>query len=158
VDVLSNKLVAIVSQESDVRIYAARDLLGVRRLALANPEAVPAGVYARRYLESIGIWAELQPKVVFTLDVRACLAAVEAGHADAGMVYRTDAVISKRVRVVFEVPRDKGPAIVYPLAPVAGSKHADAAAALVRHLSGPSAIEAYKRYGFIVLAPAAGGP
>ena len=158
VDVLSNKLVAIVPPDSKLTVHAARDLLAVGHLALANPDSVPAGVYARKYLESIGLWEELRGKVVPTLDVRACLAAVEAGHADAGLVYRTDATISKRVRVAFEVPRERGPPIVYPLAPVAGSKNAEAAAAFVRHLVGPEAIGVYKRFGFIVLVAGAGGP
>lgn len=158
VDVLSNKLVAVVPPDSKLTIHAARDLLAVRQLALADPDSVPAGVYARKYLESIGLWEELRDKVAFTLDVRSCLAAVEAGHADAGMVYRTDATISKRVRVAFEVPREKGPPIVYPLAPIAGSKNAEAAAAFVRHLVGPEAIAIYKRFGFIVLVAGAGAP
>jgi molybdate transport system substrate-binding protein len=157
VDVLSNKLVAIVPLSSKLTINATHDLLAVRHLALANPETVPAGVYARKYLESIGLWEQLQAKVVPTLDVRAALAAVEAAHADAGMVYRTDATISKRVRVAFEVPREKGPPIVYPLAPIARSRNA-AAGALVRHLVGPEAIAVYKRFGFIVLAAAAAVP
>jgi len=158
VDVLSNKLVAIVPTDLKLTIHAAHDLLTVRHLALANPDSVPAGVYARKYLESIGLWPELRDKVVPTLDVRACLAAVEAGHADAGMVYRTDATISKRVRVAFEVPRDRGPPIVYPLAPIARSKNAEAAAAFVRHLVGPEAIAAYQRLGFIVLVAGSGAP
>ncbi len=158
VDVLSNVLVAIVPLKPKLAIHAPRDLLALERLALASPETVPAGVYARKYFESIGLWEELEGKVVPTLDVRASLAAVEAAHADAGMVYRTDAAISKRVRVAFEVPREKGPPIVYPLAPIAGSKNAEAAAALVRHLVGPEAISVYKRLGFIVLVAATGVP
>lgn len=157
-DVLSNKLVAIIPLSSKLTINAAHDLLAVKHLALANPETVPAGLYARKYLESIGLWEQLQAKVVPTLDVRAALAAVEAEHADAGMVYRTDATISKRVRVAFEVPRDKGAPIVYPLAPIARSKSPDAAAKLVRHLVGPEAIATYKRLGFIVLAAERGPP
>jgi molybdate transport system substrate-binding protein len=151
VDVLSNVLVAIVPLSSARAIRAPRDLLAVKYFALASPESVPVGVYARKYFESIGLWEELKGKVVPTADVRASLAAVEAEHADAGMVYRTDAAISKRVRVAFEVPRNEGPPIVYPLAPVARSKHKEAAAALVRHLVGTEAIQTYERFGFIVL-------
>jgi molybdate transport system substrate-binding protein len=158
VDVLSNKLVAIVPLDAKLTINAAHDLRAVKHLALADPLTVPAGVYARKYLESIGLWEQLRARVVPTLDVRAALAAVEAEHADAAMVYRTDATVSKRVRVAFEVPRDKGPPIVYPLAPVARSKNADGAAKLVRHLVGPEAIATYERFGFIVLAAEAGAP
>lgn len=152
VDVLSNKLVAIVPTDSMLTINTPRDLLAVKHFALANPDAVPLGVYAKKYLESIGLWEELQSRIVPTADVRASLATVEAGHAEAGMVYRTDATASKRVRIAFEVPRDKGPSIVYPLAPVAASKQKDAAAAAARYLAGPEAMAVYQRFGFILIA------
>ena len=122
----------------------------MKRLALADPQAVPAGVYARTWLESVGLWDTVKDKVVPTLNVRAALAAVESENADAGIVYRTDAAISKRVNVAFEVPRDQAPAIVYSLAPVAGSKK-PATAELVRHLTSPAAREVYGRHGFILL-------
>jgi molybdate transport system substrate-binding protein len=150
VDVLSNVLVAVVPAASTARVGNARDLLGVARLALADPHAVPAGVYARTWLESAGLWDELVDKVVPTLNVRAALAAVESEHADAGIVYRTDAAISKRVKVAFEVPREQAPAIVYPLARIAAST-TPAAAELLRYLTSAPAREVYGRYGFIVL-------
>jgi len=151
IDVLSNRLVVVVAASSPSRIDAPGGLLTVGRLALADPDAVPAGVYARAWLESLGLWGKLEAKVVPTLNVRAALAAVEAEAADAGIVYRTDAAISRRVRVAFEVPREKGPAIVYPLAPVATSRRA-ATPDLVRHLVSPAARAVYARHGFVVLA------
>jgi len=150
VDVLSNVLVAVVPAASTARLNGPGDLQKVSRLALADPQAVPAGVYARSWLESIGLWDELEDKVVPTLNVRAALSAVESENADAGIVYRTDAAISKRVKVAFEVPRDQGPAIVYPLAPLAGSKK-PATAELIRYLTSAAAREVYGRYGFVVL-------
>jgi molybdate transport system substrate-binding protein len=150
VDVLSNALVAVVPATSTARIGTAGDLLTVGRLALADPEAVPAGVYARTWLASLGLWPQLKYRVVPTLNVRAALAAVESENADAALVYRTDAAISKRVKVAFEVPRDQGPAIVYPLAPIAASRK-PATAALVAYLTSAPARDVYRRYGFIVL-------
>ena len=149
-DVLSNVLAVVVPASRTARMSRPSDLLGVKRLALADPEAVPAGVYARAWLESIGLWDKLKDKVIPTLNVRAALSAVESENVDAGIVYRTDAAISKRVKVAFEVPRDKGPAIVYPLAFLAGSKK-PAAAELVRYLTSAPAREVYRRSGFIVL-------
>ena len=108
VDVLSNVLVVVVPAASTARLSGPGDLPAVSRLALADPQAVPAGVYARTWLESIGLWDKLEDKVVPTLNVRAALAAVESENADAGIVYRTDAAISKRVKVAFEVPREPG--------------------------------------------------
>ena len=150
VDVLSNILVVVVPASRTARMSQPSDLLAVQRLALADPEAVPAGVYARTWLQSVGLWDKLKDKVIPTLNVRAALSAVESENADAGIVYRTDAAISKRVKVAFEVPRDKGPAIVYPMAPLAGSRKS-AATELVRYLTSAPAREVYRRYGFIVL-------
>ena len=149
-DVLSNVLVVVVPASSTVTMKTAQDLLARRRLALADPEAVPAGVYARTWLESAGLWDKLKDKVVPTLNVRAALAAVEAENADAGIVYRTDAGISKGVKVAFEVPREQGPTIVYPLAPIATSKKA-ATREMIQYLTSDAAREAYRRYGFVVL-------
>ncbi len=152
VNVLSNVLVVIVPFSAPARLRGPDDLRRVTRLALADPQAVPAGVYARSWLESVGLWKELQERVVPTLNVRAALSAVESGNVDAGIVYRTDARASKRVDVAFEVPREQGPAIVYPLARIATSKKA-ATADLVSTLTSPAAREVYARYGFIVLPP-----
>ena len=151
VNVLSNALVAVVPAASSLKLVAAGDLVSVRRLALADPQAVPAGVYARKYLESLGLWERLLDKVVPTLNVRAALAAVESENVDAGIVYRTDAAISKRVRVAFEVPPGQGPKIVYPLAPIAASKKMGARD-LVRYLVSADAVATYERYGFVVLS------
>jgi molybdate transport system substrate-binding protein len=150
-DVLSNALVVVLPAASEASVAAPADLKAFRRLALADPQAVPAGVYARRWLESIGLWEAVKEKVIPALNVRAALAAVESGSVDAGIVYRTDAAVSKQVKTAFTVPRDQTPAIVYPLAPLAGSKKA-ATADLVRALTSPSAREVYARHGFVVLA------
>jgi molybdate transport system substrate-binding protein len=148
--VLSNVLVAIVPAGVRAGIASPADLTSVNRLALADPQAVPAGVYARTWLESIGLWDGVKDKVIPTLNVRAALAAVESEHADAGIVYRTDAQLSKRVRIAFEVARDKGPVISYPLAPLAAAAR-PATAALVSYLVSPPALAVYRRYGFVVL-------
>jgi len=150
VDVLSNALVVVVPVGSAKRVSSVADLEGLRRLALADPEAVPAGVYARRWLESAGRWAALMGRVVPALNVRAALAAVESGDVDAGIVYRTDAALSKGVEIAFVVPRDETPPIVYPLAPIAGSSKSGTGD-LVRALTSAVAREVYARHGFLVL-------
>ena len=150
VDLLSNTLVIVVPVASTARLGGPNDLPCVNRLVLADPEAVPAGVYAKTWLQSIGLWDKVKDHVIPTLNVRAALAAVESENADAGIVYRTDSAISKRVRVAFEVPREQGPAIVYPLAPLAAGAR-PATAALLRYLTSAAAREIYGRYGFVVL-------
>lgn len=148
-DLLSNHLVIVEGRASGEPIRSPRDLERGGRIALADPEAVPAGVYARQYLEKLGLWDRVRSRVVPTLDVRAALAAVASGNVDAGFVYRTDAILEPRVRVAFEVPRDEGPRIVYPLALVRGGS--EGARALFRFLVSPQATAVFERYGFVVL-------
>lgn len=151
VDLLSNRLVVVVPLESKRTLTTPGELRGVKRLTLADPAAVPAGVYAKAWLEGQGLWKELEARVVPTLDVRAALAAVEAGRVDAGVVYATDAAQSKRVRVVLTVPEGQGPRIVYPVAALSKGKAPGAARAFVRFLQGDAARRAFEKYGFIVL-------
>ena len=148
-DLLSNQLVVVEARAAGEPIRSPRDLERGLRIALADPEAVPAGVYARQYLEKLGLWDRVRARVVPTLDVRAALAAVASGNVDAGFVYRTDAILEPRVRVAFEVPRDEGPRIVYPLALVRGGS--EEARALFRFLVSQEATEVFERYGFVVL-------
>ncbi len=151
VEVLSNTLVVVVPAGAPRKLGAPAEIASFSRLALADPEAVPAGVYARQYLESLGLWSRLADRVVPTLNVRAALAAVESENVPAAIVYRTDAALSKRVQVAFEVPREAGPRIVYVMAPLA--RTGTAGRALAGALFAPSAVRVYQRYGFIVLPP-----
>jgi len=150
VDLLSNRLVVVVPAGAPTAPVTAEDLVAVRRLALGDPEAVPAGIYARQWLEKRGLWKRLRDRVVPTLDVRSALAAVESGNADAGIVYRTDAAISRRVRVALVVPAGEAPRIVYPAALLAPSR-GPAARAFYEHLRSPAAREAFERLGFELL-------
>lgn len=145
-DVLRNALVLVTPVDRH-DVSGPDELALVSRLALADPEAVPAGVYARRYLESVGEWSRLEDRVIPTLDVRAALAAVASGHADAGMVYRTDAALDERVRVAFDVPLDEGPFIVYPLA-LLGAETPEKRA-LYDYLLSEAAASVFLRHGFI---------
>jgi molybdate transport system substrate-binding protein len=146
VDLLSNRLVVVVPADAATGPSVAADLAGVRRLALGDPEAVPAGIYARLWLEKLGLWERVRDRVVPTLDVRAALAAVESGNADAGIVYRTDAAISMRVRVAFEVSEREAPRIVYPAAVLAAG--GAAARAFFEHLRAREAEAVFERLGF----------
>lgn len=148
---LSNRLVVVVPAEGAAALERPEDLAGaaVRRLALANPEATPAGVYARTWLERRGLWQGLAERVIPAADVRAALALVETGAVDAGIVYRTDARRSTRVRVAYEVPASEGPEISYALAALADRPHLDAARAVALWLSGPEAAAVFEKAGFV---------
>jgi len=149
-NVLSNELVIVVPAGAKTGIAKPADLTHLHSIALANPDAVPAGVYAKSYLQGLGLWEQVKNNVVPTLDVRAALAAVESEHADAGIVYATDAAISKKVHVAFRVPREQGPPIVYPLAPLKRSSK-PGTRAFVRFLTSRDAAPTYERFGFVVL-------
>lgn len=148
---LANRLVVVVPADSQLQISAARDLASpaIRRLALGNPEAVPAGRYARAWLESQGQWTAVAERVIPALDVRAALAAVESAAVDAGIVYRTDAAQSRRVRVAYLVPEGEGPRITYALAALAPRPHHEAARAVAAWLCGPEAAAVFERFGFL---------
>lgn len=150
--VLSNRLVVIAPLDSTLVIHSAADLAGkaVRRLSLANPEAVPAGKYARAWLEKTGQWEALKERVVPGVDVRAALSAVESGVVEAGVVYATDAAITKKVRVLYEVPASEAPTISYPLAILRSRPQQSLAAKVVDCLTGPEALKVYQSRGFIV--------
>ena len=151
VSLLSNTLVIVVHAESGIALAAPADLArpALTRLALAEPQTVPAGIYARQWLEHADLWRKVIDRVVPTENARACLAAVESGNADAGIVYKTDALISKKVKIALEVPAGDGPRISYPLAVVKDSKHADAARKFAAYLASPEAGAVFRKYGFL---------
>jgi molybdate transport system substrate-binding protein len=149
-DLLSNTLVVVVPAASTARLGGPRDLAAFKTIAVADPEAVPAGVYARRWLEGLGLWQKLAPHLIPTLHVRAALAAVESENAEAGIVYSTDAATSNRVRIALQVPGDQGPAIRYPVAPLVGARSPQAAT-FVAYLHSPTARAIFTRHGFLVL-------
>lgn len=158
-DIVSNQLVAVVRIDSTLSLKSLADLAGpdVKRLALGDPRSVPAGVYAKKYLENANLWTQIEPRVVPTENVRAALAAVESGNVDAGMVYQTDARISKKVRIAFVVPTTAAITIAYPAAIIQGAAQTEAAKHFLSYLQGPEAHAIFQQYGFIIAPPAHGG-
>src|ERR671923_1183661 len=152
-NLLSNQLVIIVPSDSTLAISSPKDLLkaDVKKIALAEPSSVPVGIYSSKYLSDEGLWDKVKPKIVPVQDVRATLASVEAGNVEAGFVYKTDAAISKKAKIVYEVPVDKAPKIVYPVAIVKDSKRKNAARDFMSYLQSPNAKSAFKKFGFVVL-------
>jgi len=149
---LSNALVIVVAADSPLPLHSATDLARpeIKRIALADPKIVPAGIYSREYLAQHGLWQNVEPKVVPTENVRAALAAVESGNVEAGMVYKTDAAISRKVKVACEIAPQDGPPISYPMAVLKEAKDPPAAKAFLDYLDGPEAARVFERYGFII--------
>ncbi|MCI0444021.1 molybdate ABC transporter substrate-binding protein [bacterium] len=147
---LSNILVIVVPEDSKLKLSSAKDLLNVKGyIAIAEPKTVPAGIYAKEYLNKIGIWSKIIDHLVPTENVRAALLAVELGNADAGIVYKTDAEISKKTKVGFEVPVQEGPKIGYPVAVVSESKNIEAARKALSYIESENALEIFKKYKFL---------
>jgi molybdate transport system substrate-binding protein len=149
---LSNRLVIIVAADSSLAISAPRDLAkpSVSRVALADPQAVPAGVYAREFLRSQNLWSAIEPKVVPTANVRGALAAVESGDVEAAIVYKTDAAISKRVKIVYEATQEDAPKISEPMAALKDAPEPAAARRFLLYLDSPAAGKVFAEFGFIV--------
>ena len=147
---LSNVLVVIVPAGEPPADQPAGPpaLLKLERIAIANPETVPAGAYAKEWLIRRGLWSAVAPHLIPTDNVRAALAAVESRNVDAGIVYRTDAKISRRVRVAFEIA--DGPPISYPGAVLRGAANPADARRFLDFLASPYAQRVFRRYGFVV--------
>lgn len=150
---LGNSLVVVApkaSAQSDITIDAKTNwtsLLKGGRLAVGDPEHVPAGIYAKEALQKLGAWETLSPKLAPAEDVRGALALVERNEAPLGIVYGSDAVASKGVKVVGTFPEDSHKKVEYPIAITDGHKNATVSA-FYDYLKGPQASEIFKRYGF----------
>jgi molybdate transport system substrate-binding protein len=149
-DRLGNSLVVVVPLAGGREIKSPSDLTNaaIERIALADPQAVPAGVYAKAWLGKLRLWPAVAPKVISTENVRAALAAVASGNVDAGVVYKTDAAISPKVKIAYEVPPADGPDIRYPMALVKGTAQPEAARKFLSYLSSAAAGHVFTRYSF----------
>ena len=150
--ILSNTLVIVVPSDSSLKISSAKDLAdpSIRNVAVAEPQSVPAGIYAKEYLRKLKVWDRITYKLVPTDNVRSALAAVESGNVEAGIVYKTDALISRAVKIAFEIPRAEGPRISYPAAVLADSNQKAAAQRFLDYLQSEPAGEVFRRYGFLL--------
>lgn len=143
-------LVAPAASRSDLKIgpgFALAAALGNERLAIANPDSVPAGKYARQALDTLGVWAGVQSRLARTENVRAALALVSRGEAPFGIVYGTDAKADPGVRVVDTFPASTHPPIVYPAALI-GPSPSPTAKALLDFLRSSAAAETWRGFGF----------
>ena len=148
---LANTLVVVVAADAGVPVRTLDDLAkaDVRRIAIGEPATVPVGTYTKEYLQKTGDWHKLVDKMIPLDTVRSALSAVESGNADAGFVYKTDALISKKVKIVIEVPLTEGPKITYPAAVLKDAKQPEAAKALVDFLAGADAQKVFAKFGFL---------
>ncbi len=158
VDLLGNRLVLIAPKESKLdhvnigKGFDLAKLAGKDRIAVADTKAVPAGLYAKAALQSLGAWQATEPRLAQAENVRATLAYVARGETPLGIVYATDAKVEPKVKVVGVFPAGSHPPIIYPVAQVAGGRSAHGKAYL-DFLQTPAAKAIFERYGFSFLVP-----
>lgn len=148
-DIAANDLVLIILKDSHV-VANFQDLgqPAVKFVAVGEPTAVPAGLYAQQTLDHLGLLAPIKSKLVFAKDVRQVLTYVESGNADAGLVYATDAKISSKVQVVATAPASSHEPIRYPAAVLRESKNISAARDFLDYVAGPEGRSVLKNFGF----------
>lgn len=153
-DLAGNRLVLIAPADSTVRLritpgFSLAEPLAGGRLAIADPQTVPAGRYARAALTTLGAWEQVAQRLVLADNVRGALLFVARGESPLGIVYATDAQIDKKVRVVATFPDNSHPAISYPAAAIASA--GQNAASYLAYLGGAEAAATWKKYGFVEL-------
>jgi molybdate transport system substrate-binding protein len=153
-NVVGNRLVLIAPVNSAIKLkiephFKLAEALGTGRLATGDPDSVPVGRYAQASLTKMGVWKDISDRIIRADSVRSAMAFVDRREAPLGIVYETDALIDKKVRVVDLFPDDSHSPIVYPIALTTAAK-ADAAK-FVAYVRGPAGDIAFKAYGFLPL-------
>ena len=151
--ILNNRLVLIAPVNSPLIITNVEMLAQdtIQRVAIGEPNSVPAGIYGREALTHLGVWSAIQPKLIPSSDVRSTLAYVESGEVDVGVVYQTDAAISKKVKIVYQFPDSSHSPIVYPAALVRNTGHKVLAQAFLDYLQTPEVVTIFEKHGFSVV-------
>ncbi len=150
--IASNRLAVVMQQpatDEDPRLHAAHDLLAMDRISVADPLNVPLGRYTQAWLESEGLWNQVQPRCASAFDSRMTLAAVASGAQQAGVVYFSDARASKKVQIQFVVEGERAPLIRYVAVLPRASANSGRALELVRFLRGPTGLELLQKHGFL---------
>ncbi|MFV0517904.1 MAG: molybdate ABC transporter substrate-binding protein [Aminipila sp.] len=155
-NLLGNTLTLIASKEAEETV--ALDNLDselnskeVGSISIGTPDSVPAGKYAVQAFENMGIYDEVESKLIFAKDVRGVLDYVETGNVDCGIVYKTDALLLKSGKVICDIPMDKYDPIIYPMAMIKDAKNQQAAKDFVKFLQSDEALRIFEKYGFVTL-------
>lgn len=149
-NLLKNELVVIIPADSKIPVQKPEDLsqADIQHVAVGESQTVPAGSYAKEALTRMKLWESLQSKVVQGKDVKQVLTYVESGNAEAGFVYRTDAVGSNKVKIAFPVDAGTYSPVLYPVGIVKATKHPKEAADFYTYLQDKKSLEIFQKYGF----------
>lgn len=147
-DLLGNELVLVVPKDTNKGIKDFADLTKATKLSIGTPESVPAGKYAEETLAKLNIWNAVQSKVVYAKDVRQVLTYVETGNVDAGIVYKTDALISSKVKIIAAAKDNTHTPIIYPVGVIKDSAHVKDAQLFYDYLHNAKSMKTFEKYGF----------
>ncbi|WP_378953955.1 molybdate ABC transporter substrate-binding protein [Pelosinus sp. sgz500959] len=149
-NLVENKLVIIVPKSSTIALTKYEDLTKdeVQKISIGETASVPAGQYAQEVLKKLEIWDKVKDKAVLAKDVRTVLTYVETGNVEAGIVYKTDAASSDKVKITATAPEGSHQPIVYPVAVLSGTKQQKAAEDFLAYLSTPECKVIFEKYGF----------
>lgn len=148
VELLENKIVLIVPKGNNKDINTFEDVLKSDKIAIGDPESVPAGQYAKEAFENLGIWDKVSEKASLGTNVTEVLTWVSEGSADAGVVYSTDAASNDKVEVSAVAPEGSVSKVIYPVGIVKATKNEDAAKKFAEFLKSDEAIKVFETYGF----------
>ncbi|WP_003543459.1 molybdate ABC transporter substrate-binding protein [Desulfotomaculum nigrificans] len=147
-NLLTNELVLVAKKDSKITNFEDLVKPEVSKISIGTPESVPAGKYAKEALTAMQLWDKLQPKLVPAKDVRQVLTYVETGNVDAGLVYRSDAIVAKESRIVASAPANSHKPINYPMAILKNTKQQKAVEDFASFLFSTEAAKVFEKYGF----------
>ncbi len=153
-DILANHLVVVSQKNAKITIEKSGTLQDpiISRIAIGQPDIVPAGTYAKEALLHLDLWDTLQPKLIFGTDVRATLAYVSAGNVDMAIVYDTDTKVTDAVKVLYRFPVETHTPIVYPAVILKSSERNQSAEQFIAYLNTSHATEIFEKHGFTCLS------
>jgi molybdate transport system substrate-binding protein len=147
-NLLGNDLVLVVPKDTNKKIKTFEDLTKAGKIALGTPESVPAGEYAKETLGKLNIWQAIEGKVVYAKDVRQVLTYVETDSVDAGIVYKTDAMTSTKIKMVATAADHTHAPIIYPVGVIKNSPHPKEAVQFYDYLQEQNSMKIFEKYGF----------
>lgn len=150
-NLLGNELVLIAGKDSKLTGFEGLTGKSVTKISIGIPETVPVGQYAKEVLINLKLWDKLQPKLVPAKDVRQVLTYVETGNVEAGLVYRSDALTGKDIKIVAAAAEDSHKPIVYPIAVIKSTKHPKETEEFAGFLFSDEAARVFVKHGFKVV-------
>lgn len=147
-DLVGNEIVLVVPNDTGPKIKEFNDLVHAENISIGVPESVPAGKYAQEVLENLHIWKAVEKKIVYAKDVRQVLTYVETGNVDAGIVYKTDTLISSNIQLAATAQKSLHAPVIYPAGIVKNTPHLKEARMFYQFLQQQTSMEIFKKHGF----------